>query len=464
MNNQIDSSNNNTIKMPVGHLRKGMVVVELDRPWLESPFLLQGFEIKETSEIVKLQECCEYVYVHKSAGMQALPADESGAGKRKTTKKSLYQRPARTSKPKTKKLSNGVLAYLGSNKLLSTMKDRKAYPIREKAVEEHPKAQKAFQEAQQAVEHLMEQTRLGGALDEESAKDVVSSCVSSVLRNPSALLWMVKIKNLDNYTMEHCLNVAILAAAFGRHLRMDQASLIELSTGGLLHDLGKVKVPSEILNKPSRLTDEEYEIMKSHAIIGSRMLKKSDNPLDYAIDVALNHHERMDGEGYPFGEFAGDLSEYSRIISIVDAFDAMTSDRCYDKSRSTLDALKEIYAGRGTQFDEALALEFIQLMGPYPPGTIVELNNGCVGIVLTSKTKKRHLPEVSLILDRNKKKLPEPELVDLTDVEAKKLTNDWLIKKVYKDGDFGIRLADYPIRDNLSKLADASNEKVGEDA
>jgi putative nucleotidyltransferase with HDIG domain len=280
---------------------------------------------------------------------------------------------------------------------------------------------------------------------------VVTDCVDSILRNPDALLWMAKIKHVDHYTMEHCLNVSVLAIAFGRHLRMDRQDLIRLGTGGLLHDVGKMKIPDEILNKPGRLTEEEFSVMKQHSELGKELLTKSQGSLNYAVDVAFNHHERMDGKGYPRGLFASELSEYARIVSIVDAFDAMTSNRCYERSRSTLDALKTIYRDRDKHFDEQYALEFIQLMGPYPPGTIVELVNGSVGIVLSSEPKKRHLPRIRLILDQQKQKQPE-EIVDLLNVGAGNLDKSWLIHKVLKDGDFDIRLEQYPVRMALSGM------------
>lgn len=161
--------------------------------------------------------------------------------------------------------------------------------------------------------------------------------------------------------------------------------------------------------------------------------------------MAINHHERVDGKGYPRGLFAYELSSYSRIIAIVDAFDAMTSDRCYDQASSTLDALKEIYRHRGTHFDEDYSLEFIQLMGPYPPGTIVELINGYVAIVLSSMEKKRHLPLVKLVLDQDKQPIGE-EFIDLQDVQRGTLTREWLIRKVLKDGENGVLLENCPVR------------------
>lgn len=424
-----------------------MFVAELDRPWLETPFLLQGFTIKTNGELRVLKEHCSYVYVDQGGQdwggkktpfnpgikvqKRTLNKDDSGLKARgNSTLQEKKDKPARTS---------------------AVRLDKSEYKIEKPAEEEHSTANEAYRAAHQTVSGLLEQARLGNALDTKSARLVVTDCVDSILRNPDALLWMAKIKHVDHYTMEHCLNVSVLAIAFGRHLRMDRQDLIRLGTGGLLHDVGKMKIPDEILNKPGRLTEEEFAVMKQHSEIGKELLAKSQGSLNYAVDVAFNHHERMDGNGYPRGLFASELSEYARIISIVDAFDAMTSNRCYERSRSTLDALKTIYRDRDKHFDEQYALEFIQLMGPYPPGTIVELANGAVGIVLSSEAKKRHLPRIRLILDQQKQKQPE-EIVDLLNVGAGNLDKSWLIHKVLKDGDYDIRLEQYPVRMALSGM------------
>lgn len=424
-----------------------MFVAELDRPWLETPFLLQGFTIKTNGELRVLKEHCSYVYVDQGG------QDWGG-------KKTPFNPGIKVQKRSAHKDDSGLKARGNSTPEEKEGKPVRVSPVRlnkpehtieQPAEKEHSEANKAYRAAHQTVSGLLEQARLGNALDTKSARLVVTDCVDSILRNPDALLWMAKIKHVDHYTMEHCLNVSVLAIAFGRHLRMDRQDLIRLGTGGLLHDVGKMKIPDEILNKPGRLTEEEFAVMKQHSEIGKELLTKSQGSLNYAVDVAFNHHERMDGKGYPRGLFASELSEYARIISIVDAFDAMTSNRCYDRSCSTLDALKTIYRDRDKHFDEQLALEFIQLMGPYPPGTIVELVNGAVGIVLSSELKKRHLPRIRLILDQQKHKQPE-EIIDLLNVGAGNLDKSWLIHKVLKDGDYDIRLEQYPVRMALSGM------------
>jgi HD-GYP domain-containing protein (c-di-GMP phosphodiesterase class II) len=431
-------------RVPVSALKLGMFVAELDRPWLETPFLLQGLTIHTLSELRKLREYCKYVYIDEGGKDWGAKKNPFNAGF-KVAKRSLTGDAEGTNSR----------AYRSTDKKPTPTSvvrlNQPEHKVQHAVEEEHPVAKRVYRAAHNTVSGLLEQARLGNALDTDSAKEVVTDCVDSILRNPSALMWMAKIKHVDYYTMEHSLNVCVLAIAFGRHLRMDKIDLVRLGTGGMLHDVGKMQIPDEVLNKPAKLTDEEFSVMSQHPEIGRRLLMKSQGSLSYAVDVAFNHHERMDGKGYPRGLFARELSEYSRIISIVDAFDAMTSDRCYAKARSTLDALKIIYKERGVHFDEEYALEFIQLMGPYPPGTIVELVNGAVGIVLSSEEKKRHLPKIKLVLDQEKRPQPE-EIVNLLNVDAGNLGKDWLIRKVLKDGDHDLYLEQYPVRRALAGM------------
>ncbi len=440
VNKFIDRSN--YIRVPASGLKLGMFVAELDRPWLETPFLIQGFTIRSLSEIRKLREYCDFVFVDKQGRLW---------GDKKDPLRTGFGMPKRSADGSGEKSLQKRARRVPESSLLDTLQARSEHQVKASVGEEHPAAREAYKAAHHTVSGILEQARLGNALDTEAAREVVTGCMESLLRNPSTLMWMAKIKHVDHYTMEHCLNVCILAIAFGRHLRLDEEELVKLGAGGMLHDVGKMQIPDEILNKPAKLSEEEFAQMKMHTEFGRNLLMKSEGSMSYAVDVAFNHHEQIDGQGYPRGLFAKELSQYSRIISIVDAFDAMTSDRCYGAARSTLDALKEIYRQRGKQFDEELALEFIQLMGPYPPGTIVELSNGFIGIVLSSKEKKRHLPEVRLVLDKEKNKTEE-KVVNLLDVERGTLPRDWLIRKVLKDGDNGIHLEEYPVRSALAGM------------
>lgn len=427
------------VRVAVSDLKLGMFIAELDRPWLETPFLVQGFVVKTPSEVRKLKEYCRYVYVDNGGRPWAGKRDNFNPGF-KIQKRGLLdehqpnKRTAAYQKPPQEQ-----------SKLLATVHSRREYQSTEPMDKERVRAKETYQHAKGCMKGLLDEVRIANMVDTKAAKETVGMCVKSMLRNPDALMWMTRIKDVNEYTAEHCLNVAILAIAFGRHLRLPESELEKLGMCGLLHDVGKLKIPDHIINKPDRLTEKEFRTMQAHTAIGRKLLMQSGGAYQYAIDAAYNHHEQMDGKGYPRGLRAAELSDYSRIISVVDAFDAMTSDRCYSTARSNLDALKEIYKGRGTQFDEELALEFIRVVGPYPPGTIVELQNGFLGIVQFSKDKKRHLPAVELVRDASGNKI-EPKVVNLLHVEQGTLPKNYLIKKVLKNGERGVSLQDFPVR------------------
>jgi HD-GYP domain-containing protein (c-di-GMP phosphodiesterase class II) len=394
----------NSIKLHVSDLRIGMFVSRLDRDWLETPFLVQGFLIESYSDIETVSRYATYVWV------DAVQQSWDPSGTRAVT-------PVAT-RPK--------ITYV--NKV--------------SAQDEHARAQGVFREARQLTKTLLDDLRLGGVVDTRQARDTVRSCVDSVLSNPDALLWMSRIRDEHEYTAEHCLNVCILAIAFGRHLGMSESELENLGMCGLLHDVGKMRVPPEILNKPESLTPKEYNAVKAHTIHGRNLLMSSPGVYKGAVDVAYSHHERIDGEGYPRKLKASGISRFARIIAIVDAYDAMTADRCYAPAIPTTDALKAIFKARGTQFDEQLALEFIKCVGLYPPGSIVELVNGSIGIVLETNHQYQQLPKVILVRDAQGE-LERERVVNLADVEQKKLDKGHLIKKVLKDGSHGIFIRDY---------------------
>ena len=387
--------------MYVSDLRVGMYVAKLDRDWLETPFILQGFVLESQEDVDIVAEYCSFVYVD-----------------------TIFKAVAKT--PLLAK-SKGPIQYKNTTRI----------------DEEHRKIVGAFRQARTLTKSLLDDIRLGGAINTDHAKEMVSNCVQSVIRHPDALMWMAKIRTESEYTAEHCLNVCILAVAFGRVLGMAEEELHKLGMCGLLHDVGKMKVPPEILNKPASLTIGEMRTMMAHTIHGRNLLLSTDGIYNGVIDVAYSHHERVDGKGYPRKLAGASISLFSKIIAIVDAYDAMTADRCYQSAKTSTEALKIIYQDRGTHFDERLALKFLQTVGLYPPGSIVELHSGQVAIVVETNHKLRHLPKILVVRDQNKKPLEKESFVDLSQVEEGDLSQDYLIKQVWKDQSFGISLRKY---------------------
>lgn len=396
-------SEQQTKKIHVSELKIGMFISKLDRDWLDTPFLLQGFRVERMEDIETVCEFCEHVWIDALEDVWVPPEERA---------------------------------------VLDAHKRKQTYINKTSAQDEHRQAIGVYREARSITKTLLDEVRLGGVIDTEQAKDTVNDCVQSVIRNPDALMWMARMRNEDEYTSEHCLNVCILAIAFGRHLGLDEEALHKLGMCGLLHDVGKMKIPPEVLNKPGELTDKELKMMRAHTIHGRNLLMASPGTYKGVVDVAYGHHERMDGKGYPRKIKAKGTSDFSRIIAIVDAYDAMTADRCYAPAIPTTEAVKIIYKDKGTHFDEFYAKEFIKCVGLYPPGSVVELVCGKVGIVLESNKRYRHLPKVIVLTDANKTLVKE-KIINLSDIEQDKLDRQYLIKTVLRDGSHGIRVQDY---------------------
>lgn len=393
-------------KVSVADLQVGMYISELDRDWLGTPFLLQGFTVNSQAEIETVQEYCEYVWID-SVRQTYVPPEERAVQEAK--------------------------------------KRKQTYINKVSASDEHRQALGVYREARRITKSLLDEARLGASVNTEAAKSTVNDCVQSILRNPDAMSWMSKMRNEDEYTSEHCLNVCILSISFGRHLGFEEEALHHIGLCGLLHDVGKMKIPPEVLNKPTRLTDKEFKMIKAHTVHGRNLLMSAPGSYHGVVDVAYSHHERLDGKGYPRGLKAAGISEFSRIVAITDAYDAITAKRCYEDARPSTEALKEIFDNRGTQFDERLAEQFMEMVGLYPPGSIVEMANGCVGIVLTTNQQYRQLPKVLVVRNTVKRAVKE-KVLNLADCERGKLDKSFQIKRVLVDGAHGVSLKAYKDR------------------
>lgn len=392
-----------TVKIHISELKIGMYVSKLERDWLETPFLMQGFLVESLDDIDVIAEYSEYVWIDAVKEEWVPPELRAKLKKLESQRKYINKVPTR---------------------------------------DEHENALATYKEARRITRTMIDDLRLGGVVDTEKAKATVRDCTESILRNPDALIWMSKIRSEDEYTAEHCLNVCILAIAFGRFLGMTEAELEKLGLCGLLHDVGKMKVPDEILNKPGPLTPKEFDSMRAHTVHGRNLLMSSKGIPHSVIDVAYSHHEKMDGTGYPRQLKSSGITEFSKIIGIVDAYDAMIADRCYKKGITSTDALKIIFNDRNTHFDDRLALSFIKCIGLYPPGTLVELVNGLVAVVFETNKKYHHLPKVFAV-HKQEIKLPKPRLFDLSGIEAGQLDKGYLIRRAMKDGSFGVFIKDY---------------------
>lgn len=268
--------------------------------------------------------------------------------------------------------------------------------------------------AKTIIAQVMNDVRMGREINTEAAAQVVENMVDSMLHNPAALTSMSRLKSYDEYTFFHSVNTAILALGLGRHLGMTRDSLYVLGLGVFLHDVGKMKIPLEILNKPARLTTEEYEVIKQHALRGAELLTETKGLREAAIRPALEHHERINGTGYPFGRKQDELSLFGMIGAVTDIYDAITTDRVYHKAMPPHDALRYLYqvAQRGhVQAD--LVSRLVRCIGVYPVGSCVRLNTNELGVVERVTEERPLEPTLLLVRDAQEHVIVPPRVLDM---------------------------------------------------
>ncbi len=296
------------------------------------------------------------------------------------------------------------------------------------------KAKKLYTEAKQLQSKAFDDIRAGRKIDVAPFKQVASGFIDSVFRNQDALACMTRIREKDAYLLEHSINVSVLMSIFAKHMGFDRDIIHELATGALLHDIGKIKVPDAILNKPGKLTDAEFDEIKRHALYSKEILEESELS-DIAIQVAGFHHERLDGKGYPFGLKGDEINQYVRMISIVDVYDALTAKRVYKDGMNPIQAFKIIRSDCPNSFDSELVARFIQCIGIHPVGTLVKLKSQKLGIVSQSNFEQPLKPTVKVFYSAKHQHYTEVQDLNL----ASNRIDDELESSI-KPEDFGIDL------------------------
>jgi putative nucleotidyltransferase with HDIG domain len=379
----------NQLKLPVASLRPGLYVAALDRPWLETPFLFQGFAIQASDEVRTLREYCDFVYVD---------AEQSDPRELQVARREAEQATARSARPASP-TNPGAPTRVPEHEQTPLAADTggERFPSGQQFRESVAAAKAGRDEARQAVDRLMADLRLGKSVDSRAARQAVGELVTRVSADASAALWLTNLKNRDEYTSIHCVNVCVLALAFGLYLGLERNELVNLGTGALLHDVGKTRTPEGILNKPGPLDPREYEIMKRHAEDGYQLLASGGGTSREVLEIVRLHHERVPGTGYPFGLKGDDIPLTVRIVAIVDTYDAMTSDRAYRDAIAADDALNQLYRYEHESFGADLVEAFIRCLGIFPVGSVVELDNGAVGIVVKTRPNARLQPTLRMV-------------------------------------------------------------------
>jgi HD-GYP domain-containing protein (c-di-GMP phosphodiesterase class II) len=306
-------------------------------------------------------------------------------------------------------------------------------------------ATETFAEAKRAVGNIFENLRRGGGLDVPHLETVVGSMVDSVFRNRDAMGWLARMKNTDDYLYNHSLAASVWALAFGRHLGLNRDTLKAVGTGAMLLDVGKTRLPTKLLKKPGAPTDAEWALIRAHADHSVELVRATAKIDERVLIMIETHHERFDGSGYPRKLKGDDIPLLGRIAGIVDSYDAMIADRPYAKPRSPYDAVRELKRLAGTAFPAQLVELFIQAVGVFPTGSLVELNTGEVGVVTGQNRFRRLRPEIMLILDAHKKLRDEFQTIDLLTCDANSGTKEptlW-IKRGLERGAYGLDPAEY---------------------
>jgi HD-GYP domain-containing protein (c-di-GMP phosphodiesterase class II) len=361
-------------KVPVSELRFGMYVAELDRPWTETPFRFQGFVLASEQQLETLRKYCKSVVVDSERSGTLADAPRPGM--------QFFGKTVHTEKA-------SVEQELGA-------------------------ARAAFANSHTLIQEALASVRVGRTLDAERVRAAVRDLTGSVLRNPDAMMLFAQLREKGEYAVSHSLDVSIYMAAFGRFLQLDQAQIELLAYLGMLQDIGKVRLPKALLEKRGRLSIEEFEQAKLHVNYSVEILRATAGIPIELPRLATLHHERHDGSGYPNRLQGHDIGMIGAIAAIVDTFDAMTVPRPYADAVAPSAAISNLYKWRGVSFDAGLVEQFIRFVGIFPVGSLVELNSGETGVVISQNPEQRLKPRVMVIRDAKGFELRPQKLLDLS--------------------------------------------------
>lgn len=300
------------------------------------------------------------------------------------------------------------------------------------------KIRRLYQEARELQGKFIRQLKAGEPIDITPLAAVAEEMVDTMFTHGDAMLCLARIRAKDAYLMEHSMNVAILLANFGRYLGLERSVLKELTLGGLLHDVGKIMTPDEVLNKPGKLTDEEFTIMRQHVVHSYDILSQTPGITATMLEVAANHHERLDGTGYPSHLKGDQLSLHTRMSGIVDVYDAVTADRVYKQGLQPTQAFRILLKGADHHFDRRLVTKFIKCMGVYPVGTLVQLSNQRLAIVMQRNEQQPLKPVVKVIYHATQRHYLDVQWLDLAKSGVQES-----IESTVDPKEFGISLAHF---------------------
>ena len=404
-------------QVSVDELRFGVYVSELDRPWTDTPFLFQGFELKDEKQLQILKQYCKKVVIDLEKGLD------------------LPDRSQPQAAP--------VGAPGKSTSVLASIKRKVAYEEKTSVDVELPRAREARGKTEVVLNDIIKTVQAGKALDAPRVREAVTSMTDSVVRNPDAMLLISKLKEKGEHTLDRALGVSIYMITFGRFMQLPREQLDLLGMLGLLQDIGKVRLPADLLQKKEALSAAELEICKGHVGHSVAILKETVGLPTELPALAALHHERFDGSGYPKSLKGEQIGLFGVIAGLIDCFDALTHPRPYGEALAPSNALSMLYSWRDTQFDGPLVEQFIQCIGIFPVGAIVELNSGETGIVIAQNLARRLQPRVMVVLDAKGNQLRPQKILDLAKNPKAAPETPYRIKRTLEKGSVPINTSEF---------------------
>jgi putative nucleotidyltransferase with HDIG domain len=378
-------------------VRKGMFIQELKGPWIEHPFWHKAFILKDATDLKKLQtSSVKEVVIDTAKGLDVLEPDSVDVIE---SSSEINPIPDQT--------------YATENTVT---------PIRVSAAEENARAKKIIKASKKAVTSMFNEMRMGKAVNQEAAMALVDDIADSVARNEGSLISLVRLKNKDDYTYMHSVAVCALMVALAKELGLTEIETKQAGMAGLLHDIGKVGIPTIVLNKPGSLTDEEFALVKEHPQRGHAMLLQGQVVDEVVLDVCLHHHEKVNGRGYPHQLKAEEISIFAKMGAVCDVYDAITSNRPYKDGWEPGVSLQRM-AQWAEHFDDTVFKAFVKSVGIYPVGSMVKLQSGRLAVVIDQSPKSLLTPIVKVFFSTKSKSRIPVEVLDL----SKKLVQDAIV-------------------------------------